>query len=167
RGWHGAAHEGTCRHLEGPIRHHRTSAQHRAESAGLHPPTGKKTPLTVTDSSSEPSVYETQYEALRAQVLGSSILRGVGLAILLQTGMAGWLRAVGTCANACPAGATRTARSMASSHDPATIPLVRMPVTAMLSSTAYTEAARLIASLVLSVYPVQGPFRASPQGGLS
>lgn len=112
-------------------------------------------------------MYETQYEALRAQVLGSSILRGVGLAILLQTGMAGWLRAVGTCANACPAGATRTARSMASSHDPATIPLVRMPVTAMLSSTAYTEAARLIASLVLSVYPVQGPFRASPQGGLS
>jgi hypothetical protein len=112
-------------------------------------------------------VYETQYEALRAQVLGSSILRGVGLAILLQTGMAGWLRAVGTCANACPAGATRTARSMASSHDPATIPLVRMPVTAMLSSTAYTEAARLIASLVLSGYRVQDPVRASPQGGFS
>ncbi|PYR36700.1 MAG: hypothetical protein DMF90_09160 [Acidobacteria bacterium] len=91
----------------------------------------------------------------------------MGLAILLQTGMAGWLRAVGTCANACPAGTTRTARSMVSNHDPATVALVRPPVTAMLSPTAYTEAARLIASLVLSGYPVHSPFRASPQGGFS
>jgi hypothetical protein len=112
-------------------------------------------------------VYETQYEALRAQVLGSSIFRGVGLAILLQTGMAGWLRAVAPCAHACPAGATRTAQSMASSHDRATVAPVRTPVTAMLSPTAYIEAARLIASLVLSGYPVPGPFRASSQGGFS
>ena len=110
-------------------------------------------------------MYRTQYQALRAQVLGSSLLRGVGLAILLHTGMAGWLRAVGTCADACPAGATPTARLMASRHDPATSPLVRMPVTAMLSPTVYTEAARLIASLVLSGYPAPGPFRASPHGG--
>jgi len=56
---------------------------------------------------------------------------------------------------------------MVSNHDPATVALVRPPVTAMLSPTAYTEAARLIASLVLSGYPVHGPFRASPQGGFS
>ena len=112
-------------------------------------------------------MYETQYEALRAQVLGATALRGIGLAILLQTGMVGWLRAVGTCANAWSAGTTRSPRSMASTHDAAIGPLVHMPVTAMLSPTAYTEAARLIASLVLSGYPVQGPFRASPQGGFS
>jgi hypothetical protein len=111
-------------------------------------------------------VYETQYEALRAQVLGATALRGIGLAILLQTGIAGWLRAVSSCANACPAGATRACRPIATDAS-ALVPVLRQPEAAMLSPTAYTEAARLIAGLVLSGYSAPGAFRASPQGGLS
>jgi len=110
-------------------------------------------------------VYETQYEALRAQVLGATALRGVGLAILLHTGIAGWLRAVGTCVNASPAGATRACRITAT--DDRATPVVCQSVVAMLSPTAYTEAARLIASLVLSGSAVRSPCRAAAQGGVS
>ena len=116
----------------------------------------------MSGASSDSGLYETQYEALRAQMLGSTTIRGLGLAVLLQTGIAGWLRAVGTCANACAAETTRAPRPVSSHEDQATVSLERTPVTAMMSPTAYAEAARLIASLVLSGHQVPGPFRASP-----
>jgi hypothetical protein len=71
---------------------------------------------------------------------GSTSQRGVGLAALLQSGLAGWLRAVGTCVSAVPSAAISTSRSTAAdeaSSTTATSPMGLMP------SMHYTEAARL------------------------
>jgi hypothetical protein len=115
-------------------------------------------------SSSEPTLYETQYEVLRSQMIGSTTgHRGIGLAVLLQAGMAGWLHAVGTCATALPSGAVSASRSI-SPPDQASM-VARTSATPMMPPTQYTEVAKLIASLVLSGYPVHGPLRASPQQG--
>lgn len=99
-------------------------------------------------------------------MLGTTALRGVGLAVLLQSGVAGWLRAVSTCAHACPAGTTRVSPSVVSHLDP---PTADSPVgpsgIAMLSPTAYDEVAKLIASLVLSKHQPQKPCGVSAHGG--
>ena len=99
-------------------------------------------------------------------MLGATALRGVGLAVLLQTGLAGWLRALGRCAHACPATVTRVSPLVASLRDPPTAASrVGPSAIAMLSPTAYDEVARLIASLVLSRHQPSGPDHASTHGG--
>jgi len=101
-------------------------------------------------------------------MLGATALRGVGLAVLLQTGVAGWLRAVDRCAHTCPAAGSRGSASVAADPDPPTASSrVDHPAIAMLSPTAYDEVAKLIASLVLSRHPPPGPSHASAQGGSS
>jgi hypothetical protein len=89
--------------------------------------------------------------------------RGVGLAALLQGGVAGWLHAVGTCAIALPSGAASATRPV-SPIDREASGLARTSVTPMMPPTHYIEVARLIASLVLSGHPVHGPLRVSQQG---
>lgn len=110
-------------------------------------------------------MYATQYEALRSQMLGETpCLRGIGLAALLQSGLAGWLRAVGSCVSADSLGAVSANRSPAPA--PADPSAMAHPVmTGLMPSTHYTEAARLIANLVLSAHPGPEALRASPPGG--
>ena len=85
--------------------------------------------------------------------------RGIGLATLLHAGVPGWLRAVGTCVSGVPAEETTPDRDRASDHGRASIPRPHGLTPAMMSPAQYTEAARLIASLVLSVHAVHGPLR--------
>jgi hypothetical protein len=99
-------------------------------------------------------------------MLGAAARRGVGLAVLLQSGVAGWLRAVGSCAPGCPAATTRVSPPVVSPLDPPTTASRGCPSgIAMLSPTAYDEVAKLIASLVLSKHQLQKPCRASAHGG--
>jgi hypothetical protein len=101
-------------------------------------------------------------------MLGATALRGVGLAVLLQTGVPGWLRAVDRCAHTCPAAGSRGSASVPADPDPPTASSrVDRPAIAMLSPTAYDEVAKLIASLVLSRHPPPGPSHASAHGGAS
>jgi len=98
-------------------------------------------------------------------MLGTTALRGVGLAVLLQTGLAGWLRAVSTCAHVGSAGTTCSPPSQPPPDLPTASARVGPPALAMLSPPAYDEVARLIASLVLSRHQPQKPCPLSAHGG--
>jgi len=83
--------------------------------------------------------------------------RGIGLATLLHAGVPGWLRAVGTCVRVAHGEATTTGRDRASDQGHAPMPHGLTP--SVMPPAQSTEAARLIASLVLSAHAVHGPLR--------
>lgn len=85
--------------------------------------------------------------------------RGIGLAVLLQTGLCGWLRAVRIGAD--DPHPERLSTDGGTPDRPLTPPVsvLRGPLTAVMPQAQYTEAARLIASLVLSGRTGPGPLR--------
>ena len=85
--------------------------------------------------------------------------RGIGLAILLHTGVPGWLRAVGTCVSVPHAESTTTGRERASDQNHAAMSMAQGLTLSMMPPAQSTEAARLIASLVLSAHAGHGPLR--------
>jgi hypothetical protein len=101
--------------------------------------------------------YTVQYELLRSQVIGPAATatrgdpaagqpRGVGLALLLNEGMPGWLRTVETMFRAALAPREANSRGLApheGSPQSITVP-------AWLSSVHQHEVTTLLASLVLS-----------------
>ena len=134
------------------------SAQYLAPSASLSAARGKKTPLTVESAKPDAAQHIVQYELLRSQVIApagnvtrcdtaTSQRGGVGLALLLNEGMPGWLKAVETVLLATPApraaapGPALHQDSLQSSATPVWLSSVRHEVTA------------LLASLVLSTRP--------------
>ena len=96
--------------------------------------------------------YTVQYEALRSQVIGigGDQARGIGLALLLNEGMPGWLKAV--------EGVLRTSSSPQAVNSPNASPSkgstesISVPV--WLSIIQRHEVATLLASLVLSIHPL-------------
>jgi hypothetical protein len=93
--------------------------------------------------------YEA-YEAVRAQIIGSAVaapVRGVGLALLLQHGVAAWLQAVCTCI--IPSSAvTATPSRVTTDDEPRTRSLDAIP------SEQHAEVTTLLAGLVLSARPM-------------
>jgi len=89
--------------------------------------------------------------------------RGLGLAVLLQTGLSGWLRAVSTSVGAVH---IERAHVGGTPDRPLTPSIAVVPgaLMAMLPPNQYPEATRLIASLVLSACAGPGPLRGGPQG---
>lgn len=85
--------------------------------------------------------------------------RGIGLATLLQTGVPGWLRAVGPCVSASHAESLPTDRASDQDHAPMPMPMPHGLTPLVMPPAQYTEAARLIASLVLSAHAMHGPLR--------
>lgn len=85
--------------------------------------------------------------------------RGIGLALLLHTGVPGWLRAVGTCVSVPLAESSTTGRDRASDQDHAALPMPPGRTPSVMPPAQSMEAARLIASLVLSAHAVHGPLR--------
>jgi hypothetical protein len=75
--------------------------------------------------------------------------RGIGLAVLLHTGLAGWLRAIRTGVGAARPERTRMTGSPSDPFLPS-IAVGAGAGTALLPPQQYTEATRLLASLVLS-----------------
>jgi hypothetical protein len=77
--------------------------------------------------------------------------RGVGLALLLQQGLAAWLAAVQRCAlPARVAAPVATGRPMAHADDPGSTAVAgRLPLD-VLPRAQYAEVTKLLASLVLS-----------------
>jgi hypothetical protein len=99
-------------------------------------------------------IPDAHYEALRAQMIGSTAtapVRGVGLALLLQQGMAAWLQAVRTCISPSPPGVP-TAPDVTPSDDDqhAALPVSRGPRADVIPWAQHAEVATLLASLVLS-----------------
>jgi len=77
---------------------------------------------------------------------------GVGLALLLQQGVAAWLQAVSTCTSPSPPGSTTVPQGTTSDdHDP----LPRGPRADVIPWTKHAEVATLLAGLVLSACPVR------------
>jgi hypothetical protein len=74
---------------------------------------------------------------------------GVGLALLLQQGMAAWLQAVSTCISPSPPGCT----TVPTSDDHDRVP--RGPRADVIPWTKHAEVATLLAGLVLSACPVR------------
>jgi len=90
------------------------------------------------------------YEVLRAQMVGSPAtapVRGVGLALLLQQGMAAWLQAVSTCIGPSPPGST-TSSDVTTFDDHDRLPCG--PRADVIPWTKHAEVATLLAGLVLS-----------------
>jgi hypothetical protein len=96
--------------------------------------------------------YTVQYEMLRLQVIGTGGDQacGVGLALLLNEGMPGWLKAV--------EGVLRTSLSLQAVDSPNAAPsngsTESISVPAWLSIMQRHEVATLLASLVLSIHPL-------------
>jgi hypothetical protein len=91
--------------------------------------------------------YTVQYELLRSQVIGAGgQARGIGLALLLNEGMPGWLKAV--------EGVLRTSISPQAVDPPNAVPhkgsTESIAVPALLSIVQRYEVATLVANLVLS-----------------
>lgn len=109
--------------------------------------------------------YALQYELLRAQVIGSvgnvtgdtaGQTRGIGLALLLNEGMPGWLKTVEAVLHT-----SRVSRASDSPHSSLhDVPPQNRAV--LLSSVQRQEVTTLLASLVLSTRPV---VRASSREG--
>src|SRR5688572_1656212 len=137
----------------GSLWHHRTSAQYRTQPRGVHRATGKKTAVVASPVTSDPDVYAAQYEVLRAHMIGQAgaASRGVGLALLMQHGLAAWMGAVRNCTSPArpvvPTGRTGLPRS--TDRDIAAAVPQRLPAD-VLPPTLYTEAASLLAGVVLS-----------------
>src|SRR5690348_879055 len=80
------------------------SAQYPAAAASLSAAGGKKTPIIVEAAKLDATQYTVQYELLRSQIISTTgnvaqgntagQLRGIGLALMLSEGMAGWLKTV-------------------------------------------------------------------------
>ena len=85
--------------------------------------------------------------------------RGIGLAVLLQTGLAGWLRALRTSAGASPPARLSADGGLPDRPLAPSVPVGPGPLTAVMPPAQYAEAARLIASLVLSARTLPGPLR--------
>jgi hypothetical protein len=78
-------------------------------------------------------------------------VRGVGLALLLQQGVAAWLRAVSSCISpSAPSSTTVPHLTTSDDHDP--LPRPRADV---IPWTQHSEVATLLAGLVLSACPVR------------
>jgi hypothetical protein len=96
--------------------------------------------------------YTVQYEMLRSQVIGigGDQVRGIGLALLLNEGMPGWLKAV--------EGVLRISLSPQAVDSPSAAPsnssTESISVPAWLSIMQRHEVATLLASLVLSIHPL-------------
>jgi hypothetical protein len=80
--------------------------------------------------------------------------RGIGLTTLLHAGVPRWLRAVGTCVRVAHGEATPTGRE---GHAP--VPMSPGLTPSVMPPAQSTEAARLIASLVLSAHAGHGSLR--------
>jgi hypothetical protein len=79
-------------------------------------------------------------------------VRGVGLALLLQQGVAAWLQAARTCISPSPPGRTTVpARTTSDDQDP----WPRGPGADVIPWTTHAEVATLLAGLVLSACPVR------------
>src|SRR5262249_54023427 len=143
--------------VEGPVRDHRTPSQHRTQSAEVHRAPGKKTTLTRGEAPNDPQMYETHYEAVRAQVIGTGVpLRGVGLAVLLQEGLASWILALRVCISWSRLPVTAATVLVRPGCDE-TATITSGLHTDLLSAAQYTELAQLLASLVLSARPLPQP----------
>lgn len=114
---------------------------------------GKKTPLTPS-AARDSRIPEVHYEVLPAQMVGAPATapaRGVGLALLLQQGVAAWLQAVSTCISPSPPGSTTVPR-LTTSDDQDPLPGPRADV---IPWTQHAEVATLLAGLVLSACPMR------------
>ena len=80
-------------------------------------------------------------------------VRGVGLALLLQQGVAAWLQAVSTCISPSPSGSATVPAATTSDDPDAPFPLPRGPRAGVIPWAQHAEVARLLASLVLSARP--------------
>ena len=85
--------------------------------------------------------------------------RGIGLATLLQAGVPGWLRAVGRCVSVAHGEVTTAGRDRGSDQGHAPMPMPHGLPPSVMPPAQATEAARLIASLVLSAHAMHGPLR--------
>jgi hypothetical protein len=96
--------------------------------------------------------YTVQYEMLRSQVIGSGgdQARGIGLALLLNDGMPGWLKAVEGVLRTSPSSQVVDSPNAAQSKD--STESISVPV--WLSIVQRHEVATLLASLVLSIHPL-------------
>ena len=84
----------------------------------------------------------------------TSPVRGVGLGVLLQQGVAAWLEAVSTCISPSPAGIAPATSVTTSDDQPAPLPVSAEPRRDVIPWTQHAEVATLLAGLVLSVRPV-------------
>jgi hypothetical protein len=90
--------------------------------------------------------------------------RGIGLAVLLQTGLSGWLRAVSTSVGAAHPERPRVTGRPADSLRPSIAVVPGAGTALLLPPHQYTEATRLMASLVWSACAAPGPLRGGPPG---
>jgi hypothetical protein len=110
---------------------------------------------------SDSRIPDTQYEALRAQMIGSTPstpttpVRGVGLALLLQQGVAAWLQAVGICLSSSPPGIGTAPHVTTSDHHDAALHLPSRSPADVIPWAQHAEVATLLAGLVLSARPVR------------
>jgi hypothetical protein len=81
----------------------------------------------------------------------TAAVRGVGLALLLQQGVAAWLGAVSTCISPSPPGSTMPQGTTSDDHDP----LPHGPRADVIPWTTHADVATLLAGLVLSACPVR------------
>lgn len=99
--------------------------------------------------------YAVQYEWLRSQVIGpvGNLTRGVGLALLLNEGMPGWLKTVETVLRATPAPRAADVQGPALHQDS-----TQASATPAWLSSARHKVTTLLASLVLSTRPTVPQF---------
>jgi len=77
-------------------------------------------------------------------------VRGVGLALLLQQGVAAWLQAVSTCIGPSPPGLAPTSDDTTADDQTAPLPVSRGPRADVIPWAQHGEVATLLAGLVLS-----------------
>lgn len=90
-------------------------------------------------------------------MIGSTVttpVRGVGLALLLQQGVAAWLQAVSSCISPSPPGIAPATSVPASDDRAAPLPVPRGPRVDVIPLAQHAEIATLLAGLVLSARPV-------------
>jgi hypothetical protein len=78
-------------------------------------------------------------------------VRGVGLALLLQQGVAAWLQAISTCISPSPQALAPAPPDTTSDDHHAAVPVSRGPRADVIPWAQHAEVARLLAGLVLSV----------------
>lgn len=103
------------------------------------------------DTMLDATPYTVQYELLRSQVIGTGgQARGIGLALLLNEGMPGWLKSVEGVLRASLA--PRGVDSANTAPDDVSTESVAVPT--WLSIVQRHEVTTLLASLVLSIHPL-------------
>jgi hypothetical protein len=119
----------------------------------------------VPPATPDRDLYEAQYEALRSQMIGTAgaAPRGVGLALLLQQGLAAWIAAVQRCAPSCPPVVVADKPTGRADHDDSAAVAGTIPVD-VLPRAQYPEVTRLLAGLVLSAH-AGGRGRGRDEGG--